>query len=98
MAQILRLVPFAPNSFVTLFAADLCCYKALRKNGSALPEEFIKCTGVTPGTAGVYQINLLLTASLGANPEIRVVMDDQASREGGRSAGATITGPNALNR
>ena len=27
--------PFAPNSFVTIFAADLSCYKALRKNGSS---------------------------------------------------------------
>ena len=51
-------------------------------DGSALPQELIKYAGVTPGTAGVYQINLLLPASLGANPEIRVAMADQASRKG----------------
>jgi uncharacterized protein (TIGR03437 family) len=51
-------------------------------DGSALPRELIKYAGVTPGSAGVYQINLLLPAILGPNPEIRVVMGDQASRKG----------------
>jgi uncharacterized protein (TIGR03437 family) len=51
-------------------------------DGSALPQELIKYAGVTPGIAGLYQINLLLPASLGANPEIRVAMADQASRAG----------------
>jgi uncharacterized protein (TIGR03437 family) len=51
-------------------------------DGSPLQPELIKYAGVTPGSAGVYQINLLLPASLGANPEIRVEMAGQASREG----------------
>jgi uncharacterized protein (TIGR03437 family) len=51
-------------------------------DGSPLPQELIKYAGVTPGSAGVYQINLLLPASVGANPEIRVGMAGQSSREG----------------
>jgi uncharacterized protein (TIGR03437 family) len=51
-------------------------------DGSPLPQEFIKYAGVTPGSAGVYQINLLLPASLAADPEIQAAMGDQASRPG----------------
>jgi uncharacterized protein (TIGR03437 family) len=51
-------------------------------DGSPLPGELIKYAGVTPGSAGVYQINLLLPATLASNPEIRVTMGDQVSREG----------------
>jgi len=51
-------------------------------DGSALPRESIKYAGVTPGSPGVYQINLLLPATLGANPEIRASMGDQTSRKG----------------
>jgi len=51
-------------------------------DGSELPQESIKYAGVTPGSAGVYQINLLLPATLGANPEIRARMGDQTSRQG----------------
>ena len=55
---------------------------AVSLDGVPLPGELIKYAGVTPGSAGVYQINLLFPASLAANPEIRVTMGDQASREG----------------
>jgi len=51
-------------------------------DGSEFPQESIKYAGVTPGSAGVYQINLLLPATLGANPEIRARMGDQTSRQG----------------
>ncbi len=51
-------------------------------DGLPLPGELIKYAGVTPGSAGVYQINLLLPVSLAANPEIRVTMGNQASQEG----------------
>jgi len=51
-------------------------------DGSPLPGELIKYAGVTPGSAGVHQINLLLPATLAPNPEIRVTMGDQVNREG----------------
>ncbi len=41
-------------------------------NGRALPSSAIEYVGVTPGYAGLFQINLRLPADTGANPEIRV--------------------------
>ena len=38
--------------------------------------------GVTPGSAGLYQIDLILPASLGTDPEIRVAIADQSSPAG----------------
>ena len=38
--------------------------------------------GLTPGFAGLYQINLLLPANLGTDPEIRVAIGDQSSPAG----------------
>src|SRR5215470_3017964 len=77
--------PTEPNSApgeVPKYPAQTVGNLTVSLDGSALPRELIKYAGVTPGSAGVYQINLLLPASLGANPEIRVAMADQASRAG----------------
>ena len=51
-------------------------------DGSPLPGELMKYAGVTPGTAGGYQFNLLLPATRAANPEIPVTMGGEVSREG----------------
>lgn len=38
--------------------------------------------GIAPGFAGLYQLNLLLPASTGPDPEIRIGMADQLSKPG----------------
>ncbi len=51
-----------------------------------LGPERIWYAGVTPGLAGVYQINVQLPESLGANPEIVAAMAGQGSAPGIRLA------------
>jgi uncharacterized protein (TIGR03437 family) len=51
-------------------------------NGVAVDPRAIQYAGVTPGYAGLFQINLLLPASLPANPEIRVGTPDAMSAVG----------------
>jgi uncharacterized protein (TIGR03437 family) len=50
--------------------------------GSAVYPILIKYAGLTPGSAGLYQINLALTGNLGTDPEIRVAVADQSSPAG----------------
>ena len=58
--------------------ADLC----VTFNESALDQERILWAGLTPGFAGLYQINLQLPDSLDANPLIKVRIGDQVSADG----------------
>ena len=51
-------------------------------NGTAADTWRIPYAGVTPGSAGLYQINLQLPDSPGIDPEIRVAMGAQTSRAG----------------
>ena len=51
-------------------------------NDVAVDPLYIKYAGVTPGWAGLYQINLYLTLGLGTDPEIRVAIGDQSSPAG----------------
>ena len=48
-------------------------------NGKACDPSSILYAGVTPGLAGLYQINLRLPDSLPPNPEIRMAIGSQAS-------------------
>jgi uncharacterized protein (TIGR03437 family) len=47
-----------------------------------LSADRIKYAGVTPGYAGLYQINLALPDSPGQDPEIRVAIGDQSTPSG----------------
>ena len=47
--------------------------------GNAVGSNLIQYAGLTPGWAGLYQINLVLPANLGTNPEISVTIGDQSS-------------------
>lgn len=51
-------------------------------NESAVDQERILWAGLTPGFAGLYQINLQLPDSLEANPFIQVRIGEQASADG----------------
>jgi uncharacterized protein (TIGR03437 family) len=50
--------------------------------GTAINPASILYAGLTPGSAGLYQINLVLPDNLGTDPEIRVVIADQSSPAG----------------
>ena len=51
-------------------------------NGTALDARNIAYAGVSPGFGGLYQINVKLPDTLGANPEVRVAIGSQNSRAG----------------
>ena len=51
-------------------------------DGATVDSMSIKYAGIAPGFAGLYQINLQLPDSVGANPEIRVGVGTLVSRTG----------------
>jgi uncharacterized protein (TIGR03437 family) len=50
--------------------------------GTAIDPAGIQYAGLSPGTAGLYQINLVLPANPGTDPEIRVAIAGQSSPAG----------------
>jgi len=50
--------------------------------GTAVDPILIKYAGSTPGSAGLYQINLMLPANVGTDPEVRVAVAGQSSPAG----------------
>jgi uncharacterized protein (TIGR03437 family) len=50
--------------------------------GVPLEAKRIAYAGITPGSAGLYQINLILPDTLAADPEIRVSIGDQSTPAG----------------
>jgi uncharacterized protein (TIGR03437 family) len=48
-------------------------------NGAPVDHSSIQYAGITPGCAGLYQINLLLPVPLPSNPEVRVQIGNQIS-------------------
>jgi uncharacterized protein (TIGR03437 family) len=50
-------------------------------DGVAIDSSLIKYAGVTPGCAGLYQVNLVLPAT-GSDPQIQIVMGNQTSQGG----------------
>ena len=69
-------IPAKPAQIVRL--ADL----RVMLNGAAVPASRIQYAGLTPGYAGLYQINVALPDGLPADPEIRVAILDQTSPAG----------------
>jgi uncharacterized protein (TIGR03437 family) len=54
----------------------------VRLGGVVMDPVLVKYAGLTPGSAGLYQINLALPGNLGTDPEIRVAVGDQQSPAG----------------
>jgi len=67
-----------PSAATLLYASQL----QIVVNGAVLPPSSIYYAGVTPGFAGLYQINVTLPAVLPPDPEIQVVIGSQASPTG----------------
>jgi uncharacterized protein (TIGR03437 family) len=76
-----RTVPDSSSGHVPQTAAPILYGPQLQVllNGNPLPAASIFYAGVTPGFAGLYQINVKLPDVLPADPEIRVVIGAQAS-------------------
>ena len=51
-------------------------------NGTAVDPMLIKYAGLTPGSAGLYQINLEMPKDTGNDPEIRVTAGNLAAQAG----------------
>jgi uncharacterized protein (TIGR03437 family) len=51
-------------------------------DGSEVSADRIFYAGLTPGSAGVYQVNLVLPDQMGSNPEIRVTVAGQERTPG----------------
>ena len=51
-------------------------------NGTAVDPERILYGGLTPGSAGLYQVNVALPASVGVDPELRIFVADAGSPAG----------------
>lgn len=55
---------------------------AVYLDGIEVPREFISYAGVSPGTAGIYELRLRLPAWTPADPEIRISIGGRPSQEG----------------
>ena len=51
-------------------------------DGATVDRTAIAYAGITPGCAGLYQVNLTLPAATGANPEIRIAVGEAVSKTG----------------
>ena len=77
-----RTDPPQSDGSVPRFAARIIRLDELQVllDGQALPSQNIWYAGITPGSPGLYQINLLLPDQVGAAPELRISMGDQISQ------------------
>jgi uncharacterized protein (TIGR03437 family) len=76
--------PNPPLAVIPTSAAQMTALTSLRiaLNGASLDPIRIKYAGLTPGSAGLYQINLVLPDGTGPDPEIRVWADGQSPQTG----------------
>ena len=72
-------IPAAVPNEVAQFAAPLASPIEILLDGMAVSGSNIEYAGAVVGYAGLFQINLLLPAGVGPNPEIRIETPDQIS-------------------
>ncbi len=79
--------PSRPDE-IPAFAGALARFEELRVylDGAPLERANILWAGISPGSAGLYQINLKLPEGIGPNPEIRVSVGGQITPPGLRLA------------
>jgi uncharacterized protein (TIGR03437 family) len=77
-----RTDPIQIDGAVARSAAPIILFDQLQVllDGQAVPVENILYAGITPGFAGLYQINLRLPVQIGAAPELRIALGDQMSQ------------------
>ena len=66
------------------YAATMLAFASLKVtfNGTAVDPSLIKYAGVTPGSAGLYQVNLYLPEGTGNDPEIQVTAGNVPAQTG----------------
>jgi len=66
------------------YAATMLAFASLSVtlNGTAVDRSLIKYAGVTPGSAGLYQVNLYLPEGTGNDPEIQVAAGNPTAQTG----------------
>jgi uncharacterized protein (TIGR03437 family) len=76
-----RTSPDVPSGHIVSTATSILYAAELQVllNGEPCPASSIYYAGLTPGFAGLYQINLLLPATLPPDPQIQMVIGTQAS-------------------
>jgi uncharacterized protein (TIGR03437 family) len=76
-----RTVPDVPSGHVVSSATSILYASQLQVvvNGTPCPASSIYYAGLTPGYAGLYQVNLKLPDTLPPNPTIQMVMGAQSS-------------------
>lgn len=75
-------VPAAIPNEVAQIAAPLAVPIQVFLNGIAVPSANIEYAGAVVGYAGLFQINLLIPATVASNPEIQIATSDQISPSG----------------
>jgi uncharacterized protein (TIGR03437 family) len=70
-----------PSGVVAQSAAYITAWTSLQLllNGAPVDPRLVLYAGVTPGYCGLYQINFIIPATAGTNPEIRVQIGPQIS-------------------
>lgn len=76
--------PLLASGTIALIAAPIQLLNELRVMvaGNALDAKSVQYAGVTPGTPGLYQVNLVLPAQLAPDPEIRIAIGTEVSPPG----------------
>jgi uncharacterized protein (TIGR03437 family) len=69
---------------IPAYAATMLAMASLKVtlNGTAVDPSLVKYAGLTPGSAGLYQINLYVPEGTGNDPEIQVTAGNPAAQTG----------------
>jgi len=76
-----RTTPAVISGLISMTAAQILNLSALRVSvdGQPVDRGRVSYAGVTPGTPGLYQLNLKLPDQVAANPEVRISIGGSSS-------------------